>query len=332
MNRAWEGKNPMARCEGNIRMMHCDFYKIIVLAIGLSFGTTASLQAQSGAQTVPATDETAPPETTTPPETKEEQVTTYDQVTTHTETTMQTETVISGKMTPLSTDLSAFRYDWEGPYGGIFLGSGFFDVQASDFNDTFTNDAPSTSAVVPILGVNYGYNWTPWSSNFLIGFEFDIHMGNEVNKLVKFNQAGTDGQLYENKIDNIVSLRGRAGVINDNVLTYFTAGPARASVNYGITSLDPAISNPTCMTAGIICAQLNKDKLTGMALGAGIEYALRENRTIRFEIIHFMLPTASSEILNGGQTPVCSTAQADDCSVFFESSTTQFKFGMNFKF
>lgn len=223
------------------------------------------------------------------------------------------------------------NHDWAGGYIGGFAAGSFFSVELSDLTDTFTNDAPTVNALLATAGANIGYNWTPYDDNLLLGLELGVQGGNETNQLVRFNAAGTDGQLYENTIDTLASINGRAGVINGNLLTYFTGGIAAADVRYRATDLDSAITSPTCDTPGIICSEA-RDGLIGLSAGMGIEYAFRENTTMRFQVMHYMLPTTGAEILNGGTTPVCSTAAADECSAFFDSGVTQIQFGVNFKF
>jgi outer membrane immunogenic protein len=245
----------------------------------------------------------------------------------------------SGFATALALMISAgsvsaqetLSYDWEGGYGGVFLGGSFFGVEMSDLTDTFTNDSPPVSEVLAVAGINIGYNWIPRDDNLLLGFELDVQAGNETNQLVRFNAAGTDGQLYENKINSLATVRGRAGVIDGNFLTYLTGGASFANVTYRATDLDPAILDPTCASPGIVCAETS-ETLVGLSAGAGMEYAFRENATMRFELMHYMLPTASAGIFNGDTTPVCFSAQADECSAYFSSGVTQFRFGVNFNF
>lgn len=222
-------------------------------------------------------------------------------------------------------------YDWEGAYAGAFAGASFFETEISDFTDTFTNDAPPVDKIIVNYGINGGYNWMPYNDNLLLGLEIDVQGGNEIEELIRFNQAGTDGQLYKNKLTSLASLRGRAGVVNGNLLSYLTGGVAFGEVDYLVIDLDEAINSRDCSVDGIICAEV-QDSLIGLTVGMGMEYAFRENTTARFEIMHYNLESTSAEILNGGTTPVCSTAEADECSAFFASGVTQFRFGVNYKF
>lgn len=237
--------------------------------------------------------------------------------------------LLAAATTSQAQDSTAFN--WEGAYVGAFAGASSFQVEASDLTDTFTNDAPPIGEIVLNYGINGGYNWMPFDDNLLLGLEVDVQGGNETNQLIRFNEEGTDGQVYDNSISSLATLRGRAGIVNDNILTYLTGGIAFAEAEYLIIDLDEAINTRDCSVAGIICADA-KDSLMGLNVGMGIEYAFRENATARFEIMHYNLDSTSTEILNGEQTPVCSKQNADECSAYFASSVTQFRFGVNYKF
>lgn len=221
-------------------------------------------------------------------------------------------------------------HDWEGFYAGAFAAASFFDVELSDLTDNLTNDAPPVNGIVPAGGVNFGYNWTPWRDNLLLGVELEIQGGHQTDSKVRFNTAGTSGLLFENQIDSIATLRGRVGMTSDNFLLYLSGGPAWANVNYNTTLLNAAFP-ADCSITGVICAEA-KEELLGLSYGIGMEYAIRERTTLRLELVQTNLPTASSEILNGQTTSLCSTAGADDCSGLYGTEITQIQFGINYSF
>ena len=223
------------------------------------------------------------------------------------------------------------NYDWDGAYVGAFAGASFFEVESSDLTDTFTNDAPPINEVILNYGVNLGYNWMPFDPNLLLGVEVDIQGGNETNQLIKLNEDGTNGQLYENQISSLATVRGRAGLINGNVLSYLTGGVSFGQVDYGITGILPTAGGTDCDTVGVKCTQYS-DSLLGLNIGMGMEYAFRENATMRFQIMQHSFESASSENQNGLNTPLCSIDNADECSTYFSSSLTQFNFGVNYQF
>jgi opacity protein-like surface antigen len=221
-------------------------------------------------------------------------------------------------------------YDWQGFYAGAFAAGAFFDVEISDLTDNLTNDAPPVNAIVPAGGINFGYNWTPRADNLLLGLELEFQGGHTTEAIVRSNVAGTSGLRFENTIESITTLRGRVGMVTDNFLIYMSGGPSWATVDYSTMLMNAAFA-PDCTVTGVICAE-TKEELLGINYGIGMEYAFRDNATLRFELVQVDLPIAAAEILNGAVTPICSRAGADDCAGFYNTEITQIQFGVNFNF
>jgi hypothetical protein len=148
-------------------------------------------------------------------------------------------------------------FDWTGFYMGAQLGGGTFGVEASDLTDTITNDAPKIQDLSPAYGIVAGYNWAPLGENFIIGVEVDGTFGLEANKLLGFNDEGTDGLEFLNTWENVVSLRARAGIVSGRSLMFVAAGPAFATTNFTFKDLDP--SSDDCDT--LVCAKAQNSKL-----------------------------------------------------------------------
>lgn len=221
-------------------------------------------------------------------------------------------------------------YDWEGPYVGAFVAGSFFDVELSDITDTFTNDGPGVNAIVPAGGINGGYNWIPRDDNLMLGVELEIQGGHATDSIVRFNEEGTDGQLFENSISSLTTLKGRVGMISGDLMVFISGGPAWANAEYSAIALDPNLGSD-CSVDGIICADTS-EQLLGLNVGVGMEYVIREQTTLRFEIVQVNLPEASATVLNGADTAACSVADADDCTGFFSTDITQIQFGVNYSF
>lgn len=240
--------------------------------------------------------------------------------------------ILSGALLGLAAALApvgaaAQSYDWSGFYAGAHLGGATFGTEASDLTDTFTNDAPQVQQFVPSYGIVANYNWLPFGDNLMVGVELDGTFGLEAERFVEFNAAGTDGLDFQYSWDSLVSLRARAGVVNDKVLTYVAAGPAFAEANFVAKDLDPSSSDCSVL----VCAEAS-ESLIGVAVGAGVEYAFREDFTARFEFIHYEMPTTEAPLLTGRSTPTCSGTEAEECTVFFESSSTLFRAAVSYKF
>ncbi len=239
---------------------------------------------------------------------------------------------LMGAVTAVALGLSAGlaqaqSFDWSGFYAGAHLDGAVFSAEASDLTDSFTNDAPGVSELVPTYGITAGYNWLPQGGNFVLGVELDATFGNESERLVRFNAAGTDGLDFQNSWDSVISLRVRAGITNDRILTFVSAGPAFADANFVAKDLDPA--SGSCSV--LVCAEAD-ESLVGLAVGAGMEYAFRDNWIGKLEIVHYAMPTTDAPLLTGGTTPTCAGSEAEECTVFFDSSSTTVRFGVNYKF
>lgn len=228
-------------------------------------------------------------------------------------------------MLPLTA--SAQSYDWEGFYAGATLGGAVYGVEASDLTDTFTNDTPGVETLVASYGISGQYNWLPYDDNFMLGAEVDATFGLLNEELVAFNAASTNGLEFINSWDSVISLRARAGMTSGKVMTFVAGGPAFANASYTMKNLDPGFTD----CANLVCAEVS-ETLTGVSVGAGLEYAFRDDWVGKFEFVHYAMPTVSAPTLLQQATPSCGAAQEDECSVSFKSSATLFRFGVSYKF
>lgn len=220
--------------------------------------------------------------------------------------------------------------DWDGFYIGAFAAASFFDVSFADFTDNLTNDAPRVNEILPVGGVNFGYNWLPRRDNLLLGVELELQGGHETKAIVRFNEAGTSGLRFENTINSITSLRGRVGMVSDDFLIYLSGGPTWAEIDYSTALINAAFA-PDCAAAGVICADI-KEQVVGITYGVGMEYKFRERTTLRVELTQLDLPTQAAEVLNGAITPVCAGAGANDCTGFYSTDIQQIQIGVNYRF
>lgn len=222
---------------------------------------------------------------------------------------------------------NAQSYDWEGFYAGATLGGAIYGVEASDLTDTFTNDSPAVETLVASFGLSGQYNWRPYDDNFVLGAEVDATFGLLNEELVAFNQAGTNGLEFINSWDSVISLRARAGMTSGRVMTFVAGGPAFANASYTLKNLDPGSTD----CSDLVCAEVS-ETLTGVSVGAGVEYAFRDDWVGKFEFVHYAMPTVSAPTLLQQTTPSCGAAQEDECSVSFKSSATLFRLGVSYKF
>ncbi|GGF88454.1 membrane protein [Azorhizobium oxalatiphilum] len=103
-------------------------------------------------------------------------------------------------------------------------------------------------------GIQGGYNLQFAGSPFMVGVETD------------FNWSGqSDGPF---KLNNLGTIRARAGITSDRILVYGTLGAAYGQGEYQVAGLS------------------NSQTSWGWALGAGAEYALDRNWSARAEYMY----------------------------------------------
>ncbi len=204
--------------------------------------------------------------------------------------------------------LAAPVFTWAGPYVGINLGGAFNNNNNNlaavpfGFPGGLGGSAPAAANMYGafgtgnnssfVYGAQIGYNFQ--SGAIVYGVEADIQglarSGNNgavgvvpvlipgtVPYAVTFNQSGSARYFG--------TVRGRLGYAMDRVLFYATAGFAyggnRSSgqINYF------AQNNPGVVPTAVYGATGNSSRV-GFAVGAGIEYAVTNNITIRGEYLY----------------------------------------------
>ena len=175
-------------------------------------------------------------------------------------------------------------YDWSGKYIGLYLG--YLDVE-DDFLDTQFGGNPNFSAGTASdegaqAGIYAGHNWL--NGNVLYGVEADIGFGDAdaigtARAGIIFGRAELNWQA---------SLRARLGYVKDDLLVYATGG-----VNVADFDLDFTFPVPVF---GI--GDEFSDRLTGYTVGGGLEYAVGDTSTIKFEYRYSDFGSTSSSINN----------------------------------
>jgi outer membrane immunogenic protein len=186
-------------------------------------------------------------------------------------------------------------YNWTGFYAGINAGYGFGKSDWSGAGGT-----GSTSPKGAVAGVTLGYNLQTGSWVWGLEGDFDASW-------VKGSTVGTGaacgGAGCETKNPWLATARGRLGYAGwDRWLPYITGGGA-----YGQVKMTPAVGNVE-----------SKNRL-GYALGAGIEYALFANWTVKAEYLYVDLGTAN-----------CSNCGVTGTDVTFKESLI--RAGLNYRF
>lgn len=198
--------------------------------------------------------------------------------------------------------------NWTGCYVGATAGGNWGD---SAFSWTNITEAPTAFAagaatVLPAAadarlrssnftgGGEIGCNYQ--TGIFVVGVEGDIeYTGLSANRTaVSLGDTNggpptiVPGNIAESFSSNWLStLRGRLGIANGAWLFYGTGGLAIADVSYSDQVCFPAAALPTCNTAS------SSGTRTGWAAGAGIEYKLTSNWSIKAEYLYADLGNTS---------------------------------------
>ena len=159
--------------------------------------------------------------------------------------------VKAAPMAPIAAPL------FSGWYVGGHAGYGWGRFDFSSFSSF-----PQHKGNGPVGGLQLGYNWR--SGNIVWGLEGDASAAN----------LGTgDGDYVRSSVNFLASLRGRLGITFDRVLVYATAGGAYVNAK-GAGSTYPL--------------HWRYGNLFKPVVGGGIEYALRNNFTLRAEVLGYL--------------------------------------------
>lgn len=203
-------------------------------------------------------------------------------------------------------------FNWTGFYIGVHGG-----VAAGDFKypigvglgDFGFDGELEQDASGGFGGAQIGYNWQ-FNPNWVIGIEADIAASSYEGKVsANFNggnlEAGSEVEWFG-------TVRARLGYAYDNLLLYGTGGLAYGDVKSSISgniigNFDESIS----------------DSSTGWTVGAGFEYGITQNITLKTEYLYVDL---------GNQTLYSASEGGSFINVESETKFHTLKAGLNYKF
>lgn len=221
-------------------------------------------------------------------------------------------------------------YDWTGVYIGINGGYGGnpytypFNVSFAGFN-ALTGQFSLTSGGF-LGGGQAGINYQVPSTNFVVGVEADGD-ASSIRGQLGFNAfSPIGGGLTLNAaggthLDYLGTVRGRFGYAFDRVMPYVTGGFAYGGVdNYGTIGVAAPGFN-----FGV--AASHHSTQTGWTAGAGVEYAITDNLTLKTEYLYADLGT--STLFSGNPFPFPAPI-----NVYIGEHTTAHivRAGLNYKF
>lgn len=162
----------------------------------------------------------------------------------------------------------ASSFDWTGAYIGVNAGGGFGTFKHPFSGPTGSGDFADVSAGGFLGGVQAGYNWQ--SGQVVYGVETDFQ-GSAVKGSLSVPSLGGSATLVETKVDWFGTLRARIGYTPaDRFMVYGTGGLAYGHVK-------------TLLVDGAFSSSKTK---AGWTIGAGAEYAINTNWSIKSEYLY----------------------------------------------
>ena len=220
-------------------------------------------------------------------------------------------TIISGILSISMSASSVVRaegYDWTGFYVGGHLGyavndvGGIFDSAGSKFKLDALDDEGLT------WGGQAGYNFQ--DGRFVFGLEGDISISDLDNGMID-----EEDDIQEFETDWFATIRGRAGYAYKDALFYATAGVAYMEAELRVEQ-NKNNSGP---------AKLEFDEWGGV-LGAGIEYGITNNFSVKTEFQYLFIDDDDTTLRN----PPLNDADTGD---FIEvGDIITFMIGVNYRF
>jgi len=251
-------------------------------------------------------------------------------------------------------------YSWTGFYVGGNVGYGWQDPAV-----TFTGNDPvagciltgscivGATAVGPISynlkgmtgGLQAGYNWQV-GPRWVLGAETDFN-GSGVrgggNNVSNFSSSTVQTITANQNINWFGTVRARLGwLATDGLMLYGTGGFAYAGVNENVTY---ATSNPgnnfTSAPFGVQCGPANSTCMSGSStrtaigwtLGAGAEYAVTQNVSLKAEYLYVSLGGDSFNVVALSAAPLLGAPIASSFRASYGNVDFQIaRFGLNYKF
>jgi outer membrane immunogenic protein len=197
-------------------------------------------------------------------------------------------------------------YDWTGFYVGAHGGAGWADSTLRD--PTGATFAPPGAGVNIsgngwLGGAQLGYNYQ--LDAWVFGIEGDLSYTD-----IRGSTTSPFGVTLNNRLNWVSTVTGRLGIAWDRTLIYAKAGAAFGETSY-------AAQVP------LVVDFRGKDTRAGWTVGAGAEYAIWENLSVKAEYNYIDLGTRTLTATTpaGGSTPIDA-----------KTAEHTIKFGANYRF
>ena len=190
--------------------------------------------------------------------------------------------------------LIAPAFDWSGGYVGGILATNSAESSTGDISIT-----ADPLAVIPGIsyasdglsaGIEVGYNFQ--SNSLVYGLELDASKAAVDGSLSNFldDGQGTNFSVSTNA-DWIASARGRLGFASARSLFYVTGGVAAVGLETQLT--DSYNGGETVFTPSVT------ETRSGWVAGAGAEFMLAQNWSMKVEYLHFDFGSETEEFVEG---------------------------------
>ncbi len=197
-------------------------------------------------------------------------------------------------------------FSWTGFYIGANFGFGGGDTEINQFTafNAITNSGVDLNSSGFFAGGQIGYNYQ-LANNVVVGLEADLQWSDIE---AKYSENWFGGDRASVKLDYFGTIRARLGYAYDRFLPYITGGAA-----YGKTAFSSNFPG---------VADVSSTRW-GWTIGAGAEYAITNNWTLKAEYLYVDLGKAKVEntIFNALVNPV-----------EYDNKFHTIKAGVNYKF
>lgn len=185
-------------------------------------------------------------------------------------------------------------FTWSGLYVGL-NGGGWF-------NNSTISPFPGVNGKLSggggLIGGTLGYNWQT-ASRIVVGVETDLDYRTKATVTPPFSAASQTNDGY------LGTLRGRLGYGFDRALVYVTGGLA-----YGNAAAPNAIVSLPLAAFGVRTA--NPGMQAGWTLGAGAEFAITNNWSVKGEYLYADLGSKGVNYTNAALLPVAVNEKTAD--------------------
>ena len=198
-------------------------------------------------------------------------------------------------------------FSWTGAYVGATLGGSLVTSDFVDPTESLSYPGISNKGIGANIGATLGYNYQIVSA--VVGMEGDLSWANFKKSSYGYDKNAT----IDSKWNWFSTVRGRIGYAMGNVLVYGTGGLAIVGIDHKAQYGDGYM----CGSASGYNSCVKKASL-GLAIGAGMEFALNKNVTLKGEYLYISLKSQNTV---GGGSPFG-----------WNDSANLVRFGSNYKF